>query len=416
MTRRTHFQRGLPASQPPWERTRWRSGLECLWLTLSPQTQLSSLTTSLFVQSVAAYQTAEHQIDTARKDLQPLVSKARANLDQLGETTKAELQRLSEAGSSASTGVVIGADGTPVILDEPRVDKGKGVDRSGDDDGVEGPNPGAAAAAFFSKIQTQLAANPNVQGLSKNLATLQSSVQTNLSHLPASLQTNIAQLQTQFAHIDIAEHQKVAEGYLHKGEHWLADFSTEVAKLAKDAVKVLPPTESELSSERTKKREERLKKAEQVALGRKDILVQRLRSDSAILLVDPAQPPLPPSSSADAPSADAPPAPADTREAFSKFLQGVEDAGGFEGESWTARVANELEVAPSGEAGMRASLGKLVPETLTAEAFWSRYFFRVSQIVEDEQRRKQVLEGAFSFAVFFWRATFADGLPSRSRR
>ena len=57
-------------------------------------------------------------------------------------------------------------------------------------------------------------------------------------------------------------------------------------------------------------------------------------------------------------------------------------------------MANELEVAGEGETGLKASLAKLVPPTMTAEAFWSRYFFRVEQIGEDEQRRKQVLEGA----------------------
>lgn len=330
------------------------------------------------------------EFDSARKELTPLMEKARANLDTFGETTKAELMRLSEAGNSTS-GVMIGADGTPIIMDDyVKVDKGKGVDRSGEGgEGEEGSdvNPAAAAAAFFAKVQTQLAANTNVQELSKGLSSLQSSVSTNLSHLPTSLQTNLTQLQSQFSHLDS---QKVAEDYLHKGENWLSEFSNEVSRLAKDAVKVFPPSERS-----NPKRDERLRQAEQVSVGRRAMLLQRLRSDSSILLVDPARPlqlgdaPLP-TSDPTVPTTS----PSDTREAFSIFLQTIEDAGGFEGEHWTAQIAKELDVAGgNAEQGLSASLAKLVPTPLTAEAFWSRYFFRVSQIDADEQRRKAVIEG-----------------------
>ncbi|ORY39204.1 hypothetical protein BCR35DRAFT_311491 [Leucosporidium creatinivorum] len=350
-------------------------------------------------QSVTAYQSAEKQMETARKDLTPLVSKARANLDSLSETTKAEFARLSEAGASGG-GVVIGADGMPIIIDDPapaKVDKGKGVDPSERGEGGDAPataqdggedataNPGAAAAAFFAKLQSQVASNPNVKGLSKNLQTLQTSVQSNLSHLPASLQTNLTQLQTQFAHIDLADTSKHAEDYLHKGEHWLAEFSNEVQRLALDAVKVVPPSEAAMSDERSKKREERLRKAEQVAVGRRDLLILNLRGDKEGLLVDPAQPPAAATTVGEAVEGAA----ADLREAFSRFLQAVEDRGGFEGEEWIKQVEEEVEAGGEKLAGLVKSL---VPEKLTKEAFWSRYFFKVAQIDEDEQRRRKVLE------------------------
>lgn len=336
-------------------------------------------------------------METARKDLTPLVSKARANLDSLSETTKAEFARLSEAGTSGG-GVVIGADGMPIIIDEPapaKVDKGKGVDPSERGEGGDASttaqdddnavNPGAAAAAFFAKLQSQVASNPNVKGLSKNLATLQTSVQSNLSHLPASLQTNLTQLQTQFAHIDLADTSKHAEEYLHKGEHWLADFSNEVQRLALDAVKVVPPSEAAMSDERSKKREERLRKAEQVAVGRRDLLIFSLRGDKEGLLVDPAQPPVAPAVGEKSQGAAT-----DLREAFSRFLQSVEDRGGFEGEEWAKQVEEEIE---AGGEKLALMVKALVPEKLTKEAFWSRYFFKVGQIDEDEQRRRKVLEG-----------------------
>ena len=125
----------------------------------------------------------------------------------------------------------------PVILDDsppPAVDKGKGVDRSGDDaagtaESHSDPQqtPAAAASAFFAS----LAKNPNVKELSRNLSTLQSGVSRNLH-----------QIQSQLSHLDLAEGQKVAEDYLHKGEHWFQEFSSEVSKLASDAVKVVPPS------------------------------------------------------------------------------------------------------------------------------------------------------------------------------
>ncbi|GAA5894092.1 hypothetical protein JCM5296_001009 [Sporobolomyces johnsonii] len=326
-------------------------------------------------QGTAALATAEKQLESTRKDLTPLVSKARANLDSFSESTKAELQRLSEASAQPNSGVMIGADGVPVILDqvEPlREDKGKGVDRSGSvasDDASQ--NPAAAASAFFSKVQSQLASNTNVQDLGKNLSSLSSNLTTNLSSL-----------QNQLAHLDLGESSKVAEDYLHKGETWFAEFSHEVGRLAKDAVKVVPPTEAG-------KPAKSLTKAEQVALGRREMLLYKLRTDPSVFLVDPAQPP-PSSSSASADAASTPQP--DTRESFSRFLQSIEDRGGFEGPTFTAQI--EAERAAGGEA-LEKTWKEVVREgRLSNEAFWVRYLFRVRGIEEEEERRRRVLQDA----------------------
>ena len=287
----------------------------------------------------------------------------------------------------------------PVIMDQPqpskeeierkaaqekREEKGKGVDPSergttestSAPEDVSSPNPGAAAAAFFTKLQSQVAANPNLQGLSTQFNQLQHQLSENLHSLPASLQTNLNQLQSQLpaslTHLDA----KQAEQYLQKGESWLAEFGTEVQRLAKEAVRVVPPGEEAMSDERARKKEERLRKAEQVAIGRRDQLVLKLRADKAGLLVDPAQP------------VDG--AGIDRREAYAKFLQATEDAGGFEGEEWLAKAAKEIE---QGGEQFKKTIEELVPATLSKEAFWSRYLFAVQEIDEDEQRRRKVLEG-----------------------
>lgn len=364
-----------------------------------------------FPQSVVAYQTAEKQIDqyatTARADLTPLVTKARADLEKLSETTKAELQRLSEASANVSSGtggssVMIGADGTPVIIDDPvpKVDKGKGVDRSVDDGATpsEGgaydsdKTPAAAASAFFASLQSQISASPNLAHLSKNLQSSLTTVQSNLSHLPASLQTSVAQLQAQLPHLD----NKAAEAYLSRGEHWLQEFTGEVGRLAKDAVRVVPPTEAE----KTKKREERARKAERGAAGRTEAALIKLRADEQLLLVDPAKPPAVVAAAAVEESQEgaavaATTAGGDTREAFSKFLQTVEDKGGFEGEEWTKRIAAETDET------LKQTRAALVPSKLTPEAFWSRYFFRRELIDEEERRRQEVLLKGASFPLSF---------------
>lgn len=342
--------------------------------------------------------------------------------------------------STASTGndVMIGSDGTVIMMPEEvgagevqaeeKVDvKGKGVDRSEQEQdpsvvssGTEdtATPPVAQAAAFFSRLQSQISHNPNFLELSKNLTNLQSSVSTNLSHLPASLQTNLTQLQTQLASIDLKdlkESTRLADEYITRGETWIQELGLEVTKevtrIAKDAVRVVPPTDGD---GKLTKREQRLRKEERVAMGRKEGLLMRLRKDSGIiLLVDPAKPPAPiPTAPVDGAATTSPEnlssstpslsastsslVPSDTREAFSKFLQTIEDRGGLEGLSWNERIVNELEAAgDEEEGGLRKSLKELVPGTMTMEAFWTRYFFRVSQIEEDEVRRKKVLEGRF---------------------
>lgn len=36
-----------------------------------------------------------------------------------------------------------------------------------------------------------------------------------------------------------------------------------------------------------------------------------------------------------------------------------------------------------------------MPEELSEDEFWARYFFRVHQINQEDERRKAVLEGVF---------------------
>lgn len=368
------------------------------------------------LQSAATLHQAETQLASARKDLTPLLSTAQAKLDSFGEQTRAELARLSaEANNSAASnsgqGIIIGADGMPILMDDvpelppaTKVDtkgKGKGVDRGvqgetaappvsvDSEAGAQGasePTPAAQAAAFFTKFQSQIAANPNIHDLTKNLATLQESVQSGLAHQTTAFQSNIAQLQDQLAHLDLVEQQKKASGLISKGEGWIAELSSEVSRMAKDAVKIVPGTEPDQVAARKRDRDGRLAKAEQVAVGRRDQLLFKLRTEKTLVLADPGQ------------------GGEDEATKWTAFLARVEDKGGLEGEEWANEIGRELEQA--GE-GLARTVAELVPAQLTKEAFWSRYFFRAAQIDEDEQKRKQLLEGTASSTVdddFDWDA------------
>jgi hypothetical protein len=45
-----------------------------------------------------------------------------------------------------------------------------------------------------------------------------------------------------------------------------------------------------------------------------------------------------------------------------------------------------------------------VPEELSEDEFWTRYFFRVHQINQEDERRKAVLEGVCSIPYYLsWR-------------
>ncbi|KAJ8296198.1 putative UTP--glucose-1-phosphate uridylyltransferase [Rhodotorula toruloides] len=327
-------------------------------------------------QGTAALQTAEKQYEAARADFTPLLTQARSQLDHLSEQTRAELQRLSEVPApTGGSGVVIGADGVPVILDEvpaaqSKVDKGKGVDREGEGeaDTTEGDaqhqqTPAAAASAWMAKFGSSLASNPNVKDLSRNLSSLQS-----------NLSTNLHQIQSQLSHIDLAEGQKVAEGYLHKGEAWFQEFSAEVGKLAKDAVKVVPPTTAGGAGAAATGRTS----LEGAAMNRRDLLLYKLRTDPAVFVLDPAQPP------ADSTTPD-------LREPFASYLSALASSGGFDSPSFRSQVGAELQEA--GEP-LRKTLDEVVPAQLSEEAFWTRYFFRKARIEEEEERRKKVLQVA----------------------
>lgn len=299
-------------------------------------------------------------------------------------------------------------DEVPATPAAPTDEKGKGVERGEGvggagaenaeaagsfDDTTEGhqatqQTPAAAASAFFSKWQSQLASNPNVKDLSRNISSLQS-----------NLSTNLHQIQNQLTHLDLTEGQKVADRYLHKGEAWFQEFSAEVAHLAKEAVKVVPPTGGGVAGSTTTTGRSGFERAGTPVMTRRDMVMHKLRTDTSLLLIDPAQPPASSSSSSPQSTTDLSASTSaalmmnpDTREAYAAFLSFVQDRGGLDGDAFRADV--ERELLDGGEV-LAQTRDQLVPAQIPEEIFWARYFFRKQCVEEEEERRKKVLQGEF---------------------
>ncbi|GAA5945211.1 uncharacterized protein JCM15063_005328 [Sporobolomyces koalae] len=325
-------------------------------------------------QSTQALANAEKQFESTRKDLNPLLSKAKQNLDTFSTAARAEVQRLSEVSSTpaegtSNQGVIVGADGLPMMIaTEPsdfKQDKGKQVDRG--DSTAASENPAAAASAFFSRIQHQL-----------------SSVQDQAPRALESLSSNLShQFQDTVAQLNLKTN---TEEYLHKGESWLNEFRTEVSKLAKDAVQIVPPTLSgpaarDLAVEQSDTLDDL---SVTKGMTRRDTLLHRLRSDPNLFLIDPALPP--PQSSID--SKDA----ADLRESYATFLSTLP-------ESPSTLIDSELVKSARTEGGdqLEQTRVRVVsdPEmNVDDETFWKRYLFRVYLIDQEEEKRKKVLSVA----------------------
>jgi hypothetical protein len=215
--------------------------------------------------------------------------------------------------------------------------------------------PGLPSSDFFSKIQS--AANPGLTALQKNF-------QEALHKLPPGIQAG----------------SKQAEVYLNKA-------SKDLERYFNQAVQVLPPEAGAVAS--TSSSTATVKPA---PTSRKEALIARLQSSPSILLTDPATPPTP--STTTSTSTDTFQPSADAREAYARFLQSIEDAGGLDSDPFQARIRDAL-AAP--DAPLKATFSALVPDKMPAEAFWTRYFFRLGQIEEDDQRRRQVMQGALPF-------------------
>lgn len=254
----------------------------------------------------------------------------------------------------------------------------------------------STSQSFFARLQSSLP--PNI------VSTVQAQLPESLKH-PQNL--DLSQLRTTLT----TEFQRVqgvtraqAEEYVHKSEHLLREAMKEASEALRDAVKVIPPEESggysnqglvwdgtdmwmlpmeggdvkgkgkgkemELGVSSGRQSED----ARQAVATRAQALLKQLKSNPEIIKLDP---------DADAAS-----------ETFHAWVSEAHRKDEHPGTKvWSERIARTLSDTDDGQT-LQETFDALVPSILSDEEFWTRYFFRVYQIEQEEMRRKALIHGA----------------------
>lgn len=252
----------------------------------------------------------------------------------------------------------------------------------------------STSQSFFARLQSSLP--PNI------VSTVQDQLPESLKH-PQNI--DLSQLRTTLT----TEFQRVqgvtraqAEEYVHKSEHLLREAMKEASEALRDAVKVIPPEESggysnqgliwdgtdvwmlpmEGGDVKGKGKEMDLgissgrqsEDARQAVATRAQALLKQLKSNSEIIKLDPE---------------------ADTAsETFHAWVSEAQSKDEHPGTKfWSERIARTLSDTDDGQT-LQETFDALVPSILSDDEFWTRYFFRVYQIEQEEMRRKALIHGA----------------------
>jgi len=240
----------------------------------------------------------------------------------------------------------------------------------------EGSASSSTSASTATLSDPQQQQRPDETQSSLNAQTLFTRLQ---SSLPPDLLTGLrdtipdsvrdAQARRELAQVAQARVQGAAA----RGEELLRGASV----FLRDAVRVVPPEEADFSpsdSTTPSAHESTISRGKEVPtptvvsstpVTRRGALLRALRENPAILRVDPA---------------------GEERSA-ALFTSWVERVGE---EASRDESRRESELGADDEA-LQSTRSALVPEELTEDEFWTRYFFRVHQIDQEEERRKAVL-------------------------
>ncbi|CAL1707756.1 unnamed protein product [Somion occarium] len=330
--------------------------------------------------------------EAAKKDLTEVVSQAQSEITKL----------TSEIPTSTSTSEV-----TPRHTDETST--GEHIPETSQEESVDD--------TVTPEQDTSTSAGPSQSGHtrseSQNLfSRLQASlpptlVSTIQSQLPEALKQPASIDFTQLRTTLTSEFQRVqgvtrsqAEEYVHKSESLLR----EAGEFLKEAVKVVPPEEggsvapagalwdgtdiwmlpemglsSTTSKGKGKERERTSTSSGRPSIDglravatRAEALLKQLKHDPEVLRVDP--------------SADE-----KASKLFEAWKQGkvATKEGGIAGNEWQTAIQAALDDAADREA-LKATIDTL---DISEQEFWTRYFFRVHQVEQEEERRKALIQG-----------------------
>ncbi|KAH8108077.1 hypothetical protein BXZ70DRAFT_1060706 [Cristinia sonorae] len=364
--------------------------------------------------------------ETAKKDLGDAYTHAQKEITKLTEPA-------SSSGGTTSTAVNDEHPEENAPRDDDEAKSGSRDLNTGADDKSQ-PTPSTSIGGdsgharrtsqnFFSILQTSLPANlmASVQNVQSQIPDALKNVQNQIpdalknvqNQLPDALKAapggsvDFGQLRSTLT----TEFQRVqgitraqAEEYVHKSEGLLR----EAQEFLKDAVKVVPPEEADGRSGSTasagmlwdgsdfwvlpdssgpsgKGKEKEVEASGKTGADglravatRAESLLKQLKHDPEIVKVDPL---------------------ADERakELYERWVREKVDSeeGGLSGDHWAAITQQALDDKVDG-AALKATHDSLVPEHITSETFWTRYFFRVHQVEQDEQRRKALIQATMA--------------------
>lgn len=321
-------------------------------------------------------------IETARKDFSQVVTQAQKELNKYTSTepsTASPTEGESETTPSASTPT----------------------------DREESASSSTSSQNLFSRLQSALP--PTI------VATVQDHIPDSLKH--ASENIDFVQLRatlsTEFQRVQGVTRSQ-AEEYVHKSETLLKEAIKEASDVLRDAVKVIPPEESnssglvwdgsdmwmlpadpsETSSSSADKGKGKATSQRAVAT-RAEALLKRLKHDSEIIRRDPE-------------------IDQGSKEVYAQWLASDVSSkeGGIDNEEWKDKINSALQDPVDG-AGLKANEDTLVPLEMTRETFWTRYFFRAHQIAREEKKRQALIRRSMDNEEdFSWEDDDDDEVPS----
>ncbi|KAF9263273.1 hypothetical protein L218DRAFT_339745 [Marasmius fiardii PR-910] len=316
-------------------------------------------------------------LETARKDFSEVVTQAQKELTKLtGENTVESTNRSPTGGDAESR--------ASIETLKPSSDPSSSTTSSSSAE--ESSMSGSSTASnLFSRLQSALP--PNV-------------VTTVQNHIPDSVKnTDFAQLRTNLT----TEFQRLqgvtrsqAEEYVQKSEMLLREAMKEAGDALRDAVQVLPPEPGSSSSSApvmtwdgtdmwmlvsdgteavTVSGKGKEKATSNSVATRAEALLKRLKHDPEILKHNPE-------------------VDQSIGGLYPKWVKENIDqvVNGLESEKWSRKIKAELDHGDDGQA-LQATLDVLVPNELPKEVFWKRYFYRVHQIRQEEEKRKVLIQG-----------------------
>ncbi|TBU43416.1 hypothetical protein BD309DRAFT_960793 [Dichomitus squalens] len=340
--------------------------------------------------------------EAAKKDLGTVVQQAQKELTKL--TAEAPSTPPEPSASATEQAASVPADAADAVSTSSSASSTstETTDKAAPE---SSPSQPAQPQTIFARLQASLPpALANVQSqLPETLKETLKHARVGSANLTA---LDFAQLRSTIAS-ELQKVQGATEEYVHRSE----DFLREAGEFLKEAVKVVPPEEGDsvypgliwdgtdvwmlpttsgAASPSPAAGSSKGKGKEREASGssgrpsvdtlrsvatRAESLLKQLRHDPEVIKADPKDD-------------------GNVRDVYSNWLasEAASEDRGLGTTAWQNKVERAL-ADPVDGAALKATMDTLVPETLTYDEFWTRYFFRVHQVEREEARRKAIIQG-----------------------